>query len=95
MVVSIGAGAASGAGAVIVLSVVVPSSVVALSPQEATKRPIESAKMLSFTNFMFVFLNGYFTFIPLKEKGNPAFEKKSKKFFGSIFSPLGNLDISR
>lgn len=83
VVVSIGAGVASGAGAAIVVeSVVVVSSLFSLLPQEATKRPIERAKMLSFTNFMTCFLNGYFMFIPDWKKGNPVRQKIFLFFFG-------------
>jgi hypothetical protein len=81
VVVSIGAGVASGAGVVViaVLSVVF-SSVLLVSPQEATKRPIERAKIPNFTNFIIVFLNGYFTFIPYSGKGNPTKKKKVRLF---------------
>jgi hypothetical protein len=55
---SVVAGAASAAGAAsVVVSIAVVVSVLSaslevLSPQDATKRPIESAKIPNFTNFM-------------------------------------------
>ena len=72
VVVSIGA-IGSGVVIIVVLSTV-SDSLLALSPQDAIKRPIERAKMPNFTNIMTLFLDGYFTLIPEKEKGNPVNE---------------------
>ena len=76
VVVSIAGAIGSGVVIIIVVSSVVVS-LLALSPQEATKRPIERAKMPNFTNFMTLFLDGYFTLIRRTGKGNPSISRKS------------------
>jgi hypothetical protein len=65
VIVSTGAGVAS--GIIVAVSVVVVSSSVVL-PQEATKTPIARARMLNFTNFMTLFLKVISHLYPVQKK---------------------------
>jgi len=57
-IVSAGAGAGEAAGAVVDVESVALVELLLLLPQEATKRPIERARIPNFTNFIIVFLSG-------------------------------------
>ncbi len=81
VIVSAGAaGAGAGVSVVVVVVVLVAAeSVVAAAPpplpHDATKRPIDRASTLNFTNFIISFFRLLCRFIPLSEKGNPPVNK--------------------
>lgn len=78
VVVSAGAGAAGGGvvTALVVVAELVAESVVEEDPlplpQDITKRLIERASTLNFTNFIIMFFLVGYRFILKNEKGNPA-----------------------
>jgi hypothetical protein len=79
----VSAGAAGGGVVSVVVVVVAVESVVAAAsplppPQDATKRPNVSARILNFTNFIKLFFRLLCRFIPGLEKGNPSFRNYFK-----------------